>query len=114
MAMWKEIEMLLLGLLKSRVKKVTDNVTNSIAAFIGWFLMTIVLIVVLMFALSFIALAVTFLLAEVMPLWGAALITVGMFFLEVILFFIFRESLFIRPVKKKLLEMIDNSIPEEI
>lgn len=112
--MWKEIEMLLLELLKSKIKKVTNNVTNSIAAFIGWFMMTLVMIVVLMFALSFIALAITFLLAEVMPLWGAALITVGIFLIEVILFFIFRKPLFILPVKRKLLEMIDGSIPEEL
>jgi len=112
--MLKEIEMLLLELLKSKVKKVTNNVTSSIAAFIGWFLMTLVLIVVLMFALSFIALAITFLLAEVMPLWGAALITVGIFLLEIILLFVFREKLFIRPVKRKLLQMIDDSIPEEL
>jgi len=108
--MWKEIEMLLLELVKAKIHKFTNNVTNSIAAFIGWFLMTLVLIVILMFALSFVALAITFLLAEVMPLWGAALITVGFFLLEVVLFYVFRESLFISPVKNKLRQMIDDSI----
>lgn len=104
--MLKEIEMLFVELFKAKIRNVTDNILCNIAAFIGWMMMTFVLIVVLLFALSFIALAITFLLAEVMPLWGAALITVALFLIEMFLLYIFREPLFIRPVKRKLTQMI--------
>ena len=110
--MWKEIEMLLVELFKAKIRNVTNNILSNIAAFIGWIMMTFVLIVVLMFALSFIALAITFLLAEVMPLWGAALITVALFLLEILLLYIFREPLFIRPVRRKLIQIIDSHSEE--
>jgi len=104
--MWKEIELLVIELIKSRLSKLADTAVGNVAAFIGWFLMTIVMIIIMMFALSFVALAITFLLGLAMPMWGAALITVGLFLVLILVLYLMREKIFIQPAKRKLREML--------
>jgi len=104
--MWKEIELLVVELIKMRLNKLADNAVGNVAGFIGWFLMTIVMIIVLMFALSFTALAITFLLGLAMPMWGAALITVGLFLVLILVLYLTRDKIFIQPTKRKLRQML--------
>jgi len=111
--MLKEIELLVIELLKMKINRVTNDITHRVALFIGWFMMTIVLIIVAMFAVAFFALAITYLLAEVMPLWGAALITVGLFLLILLLLYLLRDPLFVKPVRRKLNQVIKSKLPNE-
>lgn len=100
--MLQEIKELIIELIKLKVNQVTNDIIHRVAMFVGWFMMAIVLIIVAMFAIAFLALTITYLLAEVMPLWGASLITMGIFLTILLLLYLFRETLFVRPVRNKL------------
>lgn len=114
--MLKSIERLIADIkeyLVNRSKLLQLRVIEKTSNFLSWVLMTLVVLVVSLFAFTFVALALTVLLAKVIPLWGACLIMGALFMLVLLVLFLLRKQLFINPIVRKMSEIVLNKDEEE-
>lgn len=114
--MLKSIEQLIADIkeyLLGRGRLLQLGVIEKSSKLMAWVLMTIVVLVVSLFALTFVALALTVLLAKVIPLWGACLIMGALFLIVLLVMFLLRKQMFVNPIVRKMSEIVLNKDEEE-
>lgn len=69
---------------------------------LAWIIYLIIGILILLFAIAFIAVGVAILLAKVMPMWAACLVTSGIFIALLVLLIVFRNQVVLNPIVRRL------------
>ena len=103
--MFKKIENLFLDIqdyLKTRGQLLRINAVEKSSQLLMWLMLTIVALLIGLFALAFITVALTLLLAKVIPLWSACLINAALFLLLLVVIFYNRERMFLNPILRRM------------
>lgn len=101
--------------LKTRGDLVKIDVLEKSSRILAWIIYLIIGFMILLFAVAFIAVGITLLLATVMPLWVACLVSSAIFFTLLILLIVFRKKLIVNPIIRMLSSILytDDYIPED-
>lgn len=94
--------------LKTRGDLVKINVLEKTSRILAWIIYLIIGLLIVLFAVAFIAVGVTVLLAKVMPVWVACLVSSVIFIALLVLLIAFRDRLVVNPIIRMLSSIMYN------
>lgn len=103
--MLKRIEALLTEIyeyLQTRGDLIRIKALEKGSRLLAWIIYLIIGILIILFALAFIAVGVALLLAQLMPLWAACLVTSGIFIALLVLLVVFRNKVILNPIVRRM------------